>query len=493
MFPGRECTDLGVINLEMRTFVGDLPELLIVKRRKSKGVRNQEKTVSPGTRPTFFFSDGKEALQSSAMQTNKSGAICGLSECSGWSELVEHERALPWARRLEEKHVQNYRGRVSTFENKEMKELKNQEVTFRPKDRVPARRLCETKSDLRKQKVAEEIDIRTPQLEGVREEIYTKPLSSSTSMPKRKSRRKVDPDPSENYSPRLSKEQKAVNHRKASAEYYARNPQIREKRRVQAAEKRAGVKLKRRRWDPPKKNRGSTISPEPEDGAGTKSGIGDAAPVEENLRVIALTGGSSGISHPGLNFASEDPRVAETEGFINAGREYVDTSSALGAVVGGSAASPTSDERLVIDALATLANGVAVAGLGNTDAVDQHSDSILHLADRLSSLESSVAALPVGEAPNAFTDPLQRADLGCLPSGVTPLTRMQEMNLRITGSVGSFTQVQVAQINVAKLNAREFVPATREEATQCRVAPALASDPVIDEWRLRVAEELFPH
>lgn len=101
--------------------------------------------------------------------------------------------------------------------------------------------------------------------------------------------------------------------------------------------------------------------------------------------MITLTGGSTAISPPRLNLSSQDPRTAETQGLSNGGRENA-TSSALGAVVGGSAASPMSDERLAIDALATLANGVAIAGL-STDAADQCSDPFLHQADKVSSLE----------------------------------------------------------------------------------------------------------
>ncbi|KAJ7807684.1 hypothetical protein B0H14DRAFT_2609478 [Mycena olivaceomarginata] len=39
----------------------------------------------------------------------------------------------------------------------------------------------------------------------------------------------------------------------ASARYYERHPEVKEKKRLQAAEKRAAKKLARRRWDPPKK------------------------------------------------------------------------------------------------------------------------------------------------------------------------------------------------------------------------------------------------
>ncbi|KAJ6448772.1 hypothetical protein C8R45DRAFT_947788 [Mycena sanguinolenta] len=41
----------------------------------------------------------------------------------------------------------------------------------------------------------------------------------------------------------------------ASARYYERHPEVKEKKRVRAAERRAAKKLARRRWDPPKKTR----------------------------------------------------------------------------------------------------------------------------------------------------------------------------------------------------------------------------------------------
>ncbi|KAF8214425.1 hypothetical protein K438DRAFT_1749546 [Mycena galopus ATCC 62051] len=39
----------------------------------------------------------------------------------------------------------------------------------------------------------------------------------------------------------------------ASAQYYERHPEVKEKKRVKAAEQRAAKKLARRRWDPPKR------------------------------------------------------------------------------------------------------------------------------------------------------------------------------------------------------------------------------------------------
>ncbi|KAJ7239580.1 hypothetical protein B0H12DRAFT_1074975 [Mycena haematopus] len=51
----------------------------------------------------------------------------------------------------------------------------------------------------------------------------------------------------------------------ASARYYERHPEVKEKKRVKAAELRAAKKLARRRWDPPKKKQNDTPDPEPEE------------------------------------------------------------------------------------------------------------------------------------------------------------------------------------------------------------------------------------
>ncbi|KAF8211723.1 hypothetical protein K438DRAFT_57055 [Mycena galopus ATCC 62051] len=55
--------------------------------------------------------------------------------------------------------------------------------------------------------------------------------------------------------------------RKASAKYYARHPEIREKKRLQMAEKRAAIKARRRQWDPPKKPKPPANPIEAESGA----------------------------------------------------------------------------------------------------------------------------------------------------------------------------------------------------------------------------------
>ncbi|KAJ6509617.1 hypothetical protein DFH09DRAFT_1100889 [Mycena vulgaris] len=48
-------------------------------------------------------------------------------------------------------------------------------------------------------------------------------------------------------------ERKKASHRRASAAYEARHPELKEKRRLQMVARRAAAKLKRRQWDPPKK------------------------------------------------------------------------------------------------------------------------------------------------------------------------------------------------------------------------------------------------
>ncbi|KAJ7258145.1 hypothetical protein C8J57DRAFT_1341234 [Mycena rebaudengoi] len=58
----------------------------------------------------------------------------------------------------------------------------------------------------------------------------------------------------EAYSPRLSQAQLSENHRQSVRKHYVRNAdKIREKRRIQMAEKKREKQLRRRRWDPVKK------------------------------------------------------------------------------------------------------------------------------------------------------------------------------------------------------------------------------------------------
>ncbi|KAJ7844212.1 hypothetical protein B0H14DRAFT_2585280 [Mycena olivaceomarginata] len=63
------------------------------------------------------------------------------------------------------------------------------------------------------------------------------------------------------------REQEAIQNKRdqwraASARYYERHPEVKEKKRLKAAEKRAAKKLARRRWDPPKKTGCTRLSPQ---------------------------------------------------------------------------------------------------------------------------------------------------------------------------------------------------------------------------------------
>ncbi|KAJ7782473.1 hypothetical protein DFH07DRAFT_790740 [Mycena maculata] len=71
-----------------------------------------------------------------------------------------------------------------------------------------------------------------------------------------------DETPDEEYRPggerstKKSERNRKASSRKASVTYYARHgPEIREKQRIRMAEKRALIKARRRRWDPPKKTK----------------------------------------------------------------------------------------------------------------------------------------------------------------------------------------------------------------------------------------------
>ncbi|KAJ7210987.1 hypothetical protein C8J57DRAFT_1400314 [Mycena rebaudengoi] len=83
---------------------------------------------------------------------------------------------------------------------------------------------------------------------------------SKRHQPGRKKRKELGLD---TYTPGLSQAQLNENHRQSVHEYYVRHQDsIREKRRVQMAEKKRAKQLARRRWDPPKKAKPRSV-PEP--------------------------------------------------------------------------------------------------------------------------------------------------------------------------------------------------------------------------------------
>ncbi|KAJ6536212.1 hypothetical protein B0H19DRAFT_1271002 [Mycena capillaripes] len=240
------------------------------------------------------------------------------------------------------------------------------------------------------------------------------------------------------YSPRLGKEEKAQRRRKAQAEYRAWNPDIREKQRIQAAERRAAVKAGRRRWDPPPPSKmiSHTMVPASE------------------MQSQEAGDGVSDI-HSFL-----DPRARSDLTFFVAEREVSQEPAA------GTSDSPTPDERLACSALTELAQGVTPSALSQHDNqlcfwMDSgiwpgariptlqgiHSrDPILEMAMQLSSIESGQTPLHfppdflLGDGPVSAA-----ARAGRLPAGAASLSRVQELKLLFTG------QIWVAETNAGKL------------------------------------------
>ncbi|KAJ6613233.1 hypothetical protein B0H10DRAFT_1951635 [Mycena sp. CBHHK59/15] len=167
------------------------------------------------------------------------------------------------------------------------------------------------------------------------------------------------------FSPMISKEEKAAMHCKASAAYYARfisrlalgsffwtflkqshasHPEVREKRRVQHPKKRAARKLKRRQWDPSKMNAACRVenSITEEAGLPTRTSNEDVNDAEQSFHQEQLTVGVDG-------------RLSKVD------------------IVLGSADSPTSDEHLVSQALAAMADpqniDVQNAGVSSGDSI----------------------------------------------------------------------------------------------------------------------------
>ncbi|KAJ7616998.1 hypothetical protein DFH06DRAFT_1145327 [Mycena polygramma] len=251
------------------------------------------------------------------------------------------------------------------------------------------------------------------------------------------------------YQPGLSKQERAVAHRKAQAKYRARlsggvkrNPEIREKQRVQAAERRAIAKAKRRRWDRPK----APKAPSPSQ---------SAHPSQRG-------------SH--LTFLESDRQQSRMPDV-------------------GTTGSPSPDEQIAVLALAELAEGGASFDRQRPTAMvleaRQSWDSVLHVPMHFPPHFS------LGDGPISIA-----AQAGNLPSGVTALSRVQEIEVRCTGCVSQLTPVQSAQIFVAELNARELTAPTAAEVVQWGVRPDLRSwDHVsylqgrnINGWRVAVCK-----
>ncbi|KAJ7500928.1 hypothetical protein B0H11DRAFT_2225317 [Mycena galericulata] len=263
-------------------------------------------------------------------------------------------------------------------------------------------------------------------------------------MPKRKTRKKFGPDGDADYSTRRSAREKAATHRIASAKYYARNPQIRERNRIHWAEKRAAEKCNRRRWDPPKTLK--AVLP-PTEGPSEQPPEASEAETRTTPSYEPSFWDYRAQSHLQLHFAS----IGQSE---------------EGAV--GTAASPTSDERIAGEALAALAQSVGLSVFAPPPPPPAPSiDSVLELANQLSSLESSSVA----------TFPL-------LPS---------KSPADIAG-MGFLSRVQRAQMHVMSLNSGPLSPPTEEDVAAWRADPYIGGGgvdqdmhAVMTSWRLTVA------
>ncbi|KAJ7120586.1 hypothetical protein C8R43DRAFT_1136750 [Mycena crocata] len=287
-------------------------------------------------------------------------------------------------------------------------------------------------------------------------------------------------------------EEKAHRHRIAQSEYYARNAEGRARRLKQAAERRDAAKLKKRRWDAPKTKR---IHMLPIAGA-----LASAQGSNRSGEVILTEFGAGSFNDDRYDF--KDPR-AQTDSGLDVGEQLA--ASDLDAAV-GSTASPTSEERLAISALAQLAEGVVSNILQDTEPEDNSArvelrydefrvnenavddwragsvDSILEMANQLSSHESDAAHAAADQAARAaaYIDADSNVPLavqrGELPPGMTSLSRVQEMSLQINGHIGRLTTIQAAQLEVVKVNSGALSIASPEDAASWSRRPTLTTD-----------------
>ncbi|KAJ7862422.1 hypothetical protein B0H13DRAFT_1900130 [Mycena leptocephala] len=193
-------------------------------------------------------------------------------------------------------------------------------------------------------------------------------------MSKYRRRSTKPPKDSDTYRPGPTDAQKRETHRKASAVYYARHPEVREKSRLDMQLRRAALKAKRRQWDPPKKlKKLKNLLPYL---PGRSPGL------DENLVTDAMVNGS-------IHF--RDFRGATTASTVNHlnhpkyGQDRRPTESSEANVHAKS--TPLTPDKLAdtgIDVLATSADHATHRG-GSED-----SDSIIRMANLLSSHDDSI-------------------------------------------------------------------------------------------------------
>ncbi|KAJ7277780.1 hypothetical protein C8J57DRAFT_1579344 [Mycena rebaudengoi] len=202
---------------------------------------------------------------------------------------------------------------------------------------------------------------------------------------KRKKDRKTLPDDGATYRPRLDAEKQAVNRHKASADHYKRNTaQIREKQRIQMAERRAAAKLAKRHWDPPKhtKTLEAYISTDVDAcGVGNEVSGPEIFAGPSSVRVNSIP---FGLLDP-MNESSSDKSLAAVANFLEEQPSLSSMSMAEAPNIVARPNSPTPDERIAVEVLASMALFQAEPLLQNNNT-----DSVLSLAAMLNSLSSSL-------------------------------------------------------------------------------------------------------
>ncbi|KAJ6626170.1 hypothetical protein B0H10DRAFT_1942018 [Mycena sp. CBHHK59/15] len=240
---------------------------------------------------------------------------------------------------------------------------------------------------------------------------------------------------------RLSQEEKAANHRRSQAAHYARNPDIRERRRIQVAERRAAKKMERQRWDPPK---GKNVAENTEDE--------DFDADDPGARISRKQTDCSLISDDqdlGEESAAVDLRAAHSESSLltwDLNADVLDPTSEVEASR-GTHASPTSDEWVATQALATLA---ALAEPG---------------AD-----VSRLIGWTIPPAAAIYPALAAQTYAAChAPTGVTMAAAGNGPDVRsppISEGVGPLSRVQAAQARVAALNSGNLTRPTSADAAQ---------------------------
>ncbi|KAJ7148076.1 hypothetical protein C8R43DRAFT_952700 [Mycena crocata] len=194
-------------------------------------------------------------------------------------------------------------------------------------------------------------------------------------------------------------------------------------------------------------------------------------------------------------FSFNDPRARTDSGMAE--EPTPADSSDLNAAV-ASAASPTSAEFVASRALAQLANGVVSPVVRekatnsnnefqevqvNEDAIDDWRaasvDSILEKANQLSSARSDAEAHrhteipPVAQAQSALALAVRRGEL---PPGLSPLTRVQQAHLKLTGDIGWLTRIQSVQLEVVKMNLGVLPATLPEHVAKWRTPGTIVTD-----------------